>query len=126
MVLYQSYFVGYVFVEETKIKKTFIRNKGGDIKLKYEISVIINGIKYKFATIITFSLVLTVICFIYISCFNNVYPNIKGEWIISSLFILFLTQLINFALTLLECILRYISIKCNSEKFFKLSQIFAL
>ena len=121
-----SYFVGYVFVEETKIKKTFIRNKGGDIKLKYEISVIIEGIKYKFATLITFSLVFTVICFIYISCFNNVYPNIKGEWIISSLFILFLMQLINFALTLLECILRYISIKCNSEKFFKLSQIFAL
>ena len=121
-----SYFVGYVFVEETKIKKTFIRNKGGDIKLKYEISVIINGIKNKFATIIAFSLFLTVICFIYISCFNNVYPNIKGEWIISSLFILFLMQLINFALTLLECILRYISIKCNSEKLFKLSQIFAL
>ena len=121
-----SYFVGYVFVEETKIKKTFIRNKGGDLKLKYEISVIIKGIKYKFTTIITFSLALTVICFVYISCFNNVYPNIKGEWIKSSLFILFLTQIINFALTLFECILRYISIKCNSEKFFKLSQVFAL
>ena len=121
-----SYFVGYVFVEETKIKKTFIRNKGGDLKLKYEISVIIKGIKYKFTTIITFSLALTVICFVYISCFNNVYPNIKGEWIKSSLFILFLMQIINFALTLFECILRYISIKCNSEKFFKLSQVFAL
>ena len=121
-----SYFVGYVFVEETKIKKTFIRNKGGEIKLKYEISVIIKGIKYKFTTIIIFSLALTVICFVYISCFNNVYPYIKMEWIKSSFFILFLMQIINFAMTLLECTLRYISIKCNSEKFFKLSQIFAL
>ena len=121
-----SYFVGYVFVEETKIKKTFIRNKGGDIKLKYEISVIIKGIKHKFTTIITFSLVLTAICFVYISCFNNVYPNIKIEWIKSSLFILFLMQILNLALTLFECTLRYISIKCNSEKLFKLSQVFAL
>ena len=121
-----SYFVGYVFIDEDKIKKIFRRNKEGDIKLKYEISMIIKDIQYKFNTIISFSLGLTVFCFVYISCLNNVYPNIKNEWIKSSLFILFLMQIINFSFTLIECSLRYISIKCNSEKIFKLSQMLAL
>ena len=121
-----SYFVGYVFVEEDKIKKVFRRNKEGDIKMKYEISLIIKDIENKFTTIIIISLLLTVICFVYISCFNNVYPYIKIEWIKSSLFILFLMQIINLLMTLLECIFRYSAIRCNSEKVFKLSQLFTL
>ena len=121
-----SYFIGYVFIDEDKIKKILRRNKEGDIKLKYEISMIIKDMKYKFNTIISFSLGLTVVCFVYISCLNNVYPNIKTEWIKSSLFILFLMQIINFTMTLIECSLRYIAIKCNSEKIFKLSKIFSL
>ena len=121
-----SYFVGYVFVEEEKIKKVFRRNKEGDIKMKYEISLIIKDIENKFTTIIIISLLLTVICFVYISCFNNVYPYIKIEWIKSSLFILLLMQFINLLMTLIECILRYSAIRCNSEKVFKLSQLFTL
>ena len=121
-----SYFVGYVFIEEEKIKKIFRRNKEGDMKLQYELAIIVQEIRKKFNTIIIFSLILTVICFIYISCFNNVYPNIKGEWINSSLFILILMQIINLAFTFMECLFRYIAIKCNSEKIFKLSQIFSL
>ena len=121
-----SYFVGYVFVEEEKIKKIFRKNKEGDIKMKYEISLIVKDIQNKFTTIIVISIVLTVVCFIYISCFNNVYPYIKNEWIKSSLFILILMQFINFARTLIECLLRYCAIKVNSERLFKLSQVFAL
>ena len=121
-----SYFVGYVFIDEDKIKKIFRRNKGEDIKMKYEISVVIKEIENKFKTLIILSLILTILCFIYISCFNSVYPYIKIEWIKSSLFILILMQIINFLLTLLECILRYSAIKCNSEKVFKLSQLFSL
>ena len=121
-----SYFVGYVFVEEEKIKKIFRKNKEGDIKMKYEISLIVKDIQNKFTTIILISLVLTVVCFIYISCFNNVYPYIKKEWIKSSLFILILMQFINVARTLIECLLRYCAIKVNSERLFKLSQVLAL
>ena len=121
-----SYFVGYVFIDEEKIKKIFRRNKEGELKLKYELVVIVQNIGRKFIIIIVLSLVLTVICFVYISCFNNVYPNIKGEWIKSSIFILILMQIINLVFTFMECILRYIAIKCNNEKMFKLSQVFAL
>ena len=119
-----SYFMGYVFVEEEKIKKIFRRNKEEDLKMRYELSVIVKDIEKKFMTLITFSLILTIICFVYISCFNIVYPNIKMEWIKSSLFILILMQIINFLLTFVECSLRYGGIKCNSEKVFKLSLLF--
>ena len=121
-----SYFVGYVFVEEEKIKKIFRRNKRGDIKMKYEISIIVKEIGNKIATLIAFSLILTIVSFFYISCFNIVYPYIKIEWIKSSLFILFLMQVINGAMTMIECMLRYSAIKLNSEKIFKLSQIFSI
>ena len=121
-----SYFVGYVFVDENKIKKIFRRNKEGDIKMKYEISMMIKDMQNKFTTIIIISFVLTIICFVYISCFNNVYRYIKMEWINSSLFILILMQIINFLMTLIECSFRYIAIKCKSEKLFRLSTIIVL
>ena len=121
-----SYFVSYVFINEEKVKKIFRKNKEGDIKLKYKLSIIVEDMKKKFNIIIIFSLGLTIICFVYISCFNNVYPYIKTEWIKSSIFILLLMQIINLICTLLECILRYSAIKCNSEKIFRLSQVFAL
>ena len=120
------YFVGYVFVEEEKIKKIFRRNKDSEIKMKYEISVLVKDIEIKFRILIILCFLLSVVCFVYISCFNNVYPCIKMEWIKSSLFILALMQIINLFCTLLECIFRYLSIKCNSEKIFKLSQLFTL
>ena len=118
--------MGYVFIDEEKIKKIFSRNKERELKLKYELVVIVQNVGRKFIIIIILSLVLTVICFVYISCFNNVYPNIKDEWIKSSIFILILMQIINFVFTFMECILRYTAIKCNNEKMFKLSQVFAL
>ena len=118
-----TYAIGYFFIEERKIKKMFLRNKEGEIKLKFEISNLIKDIKSRFTSLIICSIILTIIGFFYISCFNIVYPNIKDEWIKSSIFILIVTQLINFLLIFIESSIRYIAIKCNSEKFFKLSQI---
>ena len=121
-----SYLVGYVFVDEEKIKKIFRRHKEADIKMRYELSLVIKDIENKFTTIIIISLVLTIFCFIYFSCFNYVYPYIKIEWIKSSLFILIIMQFINVLMIINECILRYAAIKCKSERIFKLSQIFDL
>ena len=116
----------YIFLEEQKIKKIFIRNKASDIKIKYEISVIMKDIQRRFTFLIYFSIFITIICFIYISCFNNVYPYIKREWIKSSVFIFILMQFINFCVSLFQCIFRYTAIKCESEKLFKLSQVLRL
>ena len=50
-----SYFVGYVFIDEEKIKKIFRRNKEGELKLKYELVVIVQNIGRKFIIIIVFN-----------------------------------------------------------------------
>ena len=118
-----SYIIDYFFIEENKIKKIFIRNKEGELKIQYEISLIIKDIQKRFKILILISTISTIICFLYISCFNIVYPNTKMEWIKSSIFIILITQLINFLITFIECCIRYIAIKCNSEKLFRLSLI---
>ena len=120
-----KYAIGYFFIEERKIKKMFIRNKDGELKLKSELSLLIKDIKSRFISLIICSIILNLISFIYISCFNIVYPNSKMEWIKSSLFLILLAQFFNFLLTFIESSFRYLAIKCNSEKFFKLSQILA-
>jgi hypothetical protein len=116
-----TYLMGYFFVEELKVKKIFLRNKEEIFKIKFELSVLVTNIKNKFTSLIIFSILLSILCFIYISCFNIVYPYIRGEWIKSSIFILILMQILNLVFTFLHCCIRYLALKYNSEKIFKLS-----
>ena len=120
-----SYLIGYFFVEEGKLKRIFIRNKEEYLKMKYEISLLVKSIEKKFIILNFFSIFLSIICFVYISCFNIVYPYIRSEWIKSSLFILILMQVLNFLITLAHCCLRYLAINYNSTKIFKLSLWFS-
>ena len=120
-----TYLIEYFFIEEKKIKKMFIRNKRSKNHLKKEIGGIVKNIEKRFIVLIIFSIILNIFGFIYISCFNIVYPYIKIEWLKSSIFILITMQFINFIITFIESCLRYLAIKCNSEKLFKLSLILA-
>ena len=120
-----SYLVGYFFVEEIKLKKIYIRNKTDEAKLKNDLSVIVDTIRGRFTGLIIVSITLSIICFVYISCFNIVYPYIRIEWIKSSIFILILMQIINFVITFLESSIRYMALRCNSKKIFKLSLWFS-
>ena len=72
-----TYLIDYFFVEEKKIKKIIIRNKEDINKIKSEITTIVRDIKNRFIGIIALSIFLSIISFIYISCFNTVYSNIK-------------------------------------------------
>ena len=118
------YLLDFFFIEEKKIKKIFNKNKNSELKIKNEIAKILQEIKIRFTILIFLSIFLTIIIYIYISCFNNVYPYIKTEWIKSSLFIFIVAQFINFSILLIQSILRYISINCKNEKLFKLSKVF--
>ena len=120
-----TYLIEFFFIEERKIKKIFIRNKEGELKLKYDISNVTKDIEKRFYGLIISSVIVTIISFIYISCFNIVYPNTKIEWIKSSIFILIIMQIINFIFTFTETSIRYFAIKFNSEKIFKLGLILA-
>ena len=120
-----SYFMGYFFIDEIKIKRIFVRNKREELKMKYELSILANTIESRFLYLIIFSIILSIICFFYISCFNIVYPYIRKEWIKSSLFILTLMQVLNFLITFIEAWIRLLAIKFNSKRLFRLSLWFS-
>ena len=116
-----SYLIGYFFIEEEKLKRIITRNKDSRTKMMHAFSSLTKDIKQRFTILICVSIFLSIICFIYISCFNIVYPYIRVEWIKSSVFILILMQIINFLISFLHSSLRYLGIKYNSEKIFRLS-----
>ena len=92
--------------------------------MKYEMIELLNLIFKKIYFFIIINYIIIIFSWYYISCFNNVYPNIKYDWIKSSLFIIVVKQTLPFIYGFFETCIRYISIKCNSEKLFKISLLF--
>ena len=117
--------IGYItqlfFIEEIKVKKILSREKEMALNLKIEMTELLKSSvkKIKIFTVINF--IIIIFSWYYISCLNNVYPNISKEWIKSSIFIVLIVQIIPFIFVFLGTSFRYISIKCESEKLFKLS-----
>ena len=109
-----------IFIEENKIKRLFLREKKDLLKMKYEISEIINDIKKRYKIFIFICFIISIISWYYVSCFNNVYSGVKIEWIKSSIVIIIIMQILSCLLRLLEAILRHISFECKSERIFKL------
>ena len=112
-----------IFIEENKIKRLFLREKNDVLKMKYEISEIINSIKKRYKLFIFICFFISIISWYYVSCFNNVYSGVKIEWIKSSIVIIIIMQIISCLTRLLETILRHISFKCKSERIFKLKSL---
>ena len=117
--------IGFIFIEEKKVKKLFIREKENIAKLKYEIFKLIKSIKKRFFIFIILSFILIIISWYYVNCFNNVYPGVKIEWIKSSIAIVIIVQLIPVITAFLEALLRQIGLKCKSEKIFELRKYFS-
>ena len=67
------------------------------------------------------SYAITIFTWYHISCFNNIYPHMKNEWLIFSILIIIFMQILSLLVCLLESILRFISFKCKSEKIYKIS-----
>ena len=117
-----SYIMNCFFFEERIIKKTFKREKNNELILKYEMSQFIKNIKSRYNSFIIICFFAAIIIWYYAFCFNNIYPSMKKEWIITSVIIIFAMQFVYFLKLLLETIIRFISIKCKSERLFKISQ----
>ena len=115
-----SYLIGFFFDNEKNLKRIFKRIKKGKSN-KSELMIYINSLKKLVIGFIVLSIILSIIFIIYISCFNIVYPYITKEWIISSIFILIIMQLINILLIFIQACVRYLSIKFKSIKLFELS-----
>ena len=119
-----EYIIKVLLVDEVKLKKLFIKNRKDKLFLRYEMSYFLKSIFIKIKILITINFIITLFSWYYLSCFNNVYPNIKFEWILSSVLIIIIVQILPFVFSFLETIIRFISIRCESEKLFKLSLLF--
>ena len=117
-----EYMFNCFFVEEKKFQNLFRRQKDNEMRLRAEFSSIINTIKSRYIAFFATSYVVTLFSWYYITCFNNVYPNMKIEWIKSSITIILIMIFVYLGLALLETILRFLSFKCKSEKIFKFSK----
>ena len=113
------------FIEEIKVKKIILKKRERSIDLKSEMVEIIKSSFKKIKIFTVINCIIIIFSWYYISCLNNVYPNIVKEWIISSVFIILINQILPFFSAFLDTSFRYISFKIESEKLFKLSLLFA-
>jgi hypothetical protein len=116
-----SYFMRCLFVEESKVKGVLKREEKNIFNLKYEINIIMKEIKIKYNIFIIITIVSSLFSWFYISCFNNIYPHMKKEWLIFSLLIIICIQILSLISCILETIIRFVSFKCKSERLYKLS-----
>ena len=116
-----SYFAGCFFVEESRLKSIFKYEKNNVYAIKYEIYLCIRAMKWRYNIFIIVSAILSIFSWYYISCFNNIYPHMKIEWIKSSILIFLLVHLLTVFFTLIETLLRFISFEIKSEKMYKAS-----
>ena len=116
-----NYIIDCFFIEEKKIKGILRREKDNTLILEYEIVQVIKNIRKRYRYFIIISFIITILTWYYIFCFNNIYPNMKNEWIKSSLVIIIIMQILSILIILLETIIRFLSFKCKSEKIYKIS-----
>ena len=86
---------------------------------------IVIDIQKRYLSFIIVSFIVSVFIWYHISCFNNVYKHMKGEWLVFSILIIVCIQLLSIVTSLVETILRFLSFRFKSEKLYKLSLIFS-
>jgi len=120
-----GFIMDFIFVDEKKVKRIFLREKDNTMQLRYEISIIAKQINKRYIAFIVICFFISIISWYYLSCFNNVYPGVRNEWIKSSITIIIIMQMLSIIFGLLETIIRALSFKCKSEKMYKLKQFFS-
>ena len=116
--------VDFVSVDEKKVKRLFLREKKNTLQIRYEMGEITKDIKRNYLILIIICFVIDLICLYYVNCFNNVYPNLTGEWIKSSICIIIIMQILTVLEGLLIAIIRAIAFKCKSERIYKIKDLF--
>ena len=119
-----DYFIDLCFTDEDYIKEILIENKSNMLEFKRKMNQLIIDVNKKYIILIIISTIFNLFSWFYVSCFNNVYPNTKFDWIKSSLFLYIVVQLFCFLKIFLQSIFRYVSLKFKSQKIFQISQVF--
>ena len=116
--------VDFITIDEKKVKRLFLREKKNPLQVRYEISQITKDIKMNYLLLIIICFVIDLIFFYYANCFNNVYPNLRDEWIKSSIIIIIIMQILSILSGLFEALIRLIAFKCKSERIYKIKNLF--
>ena len=116
-----DYIIGCLFMEERRIKNILRFEKDNIPEIKYQISIVMKEIKWRYNIFILITIILSFFSWFYISCFNNIYPHTKLEWIKSSIFIIISIHVFSIIVTLIETLLRFISFEIKSEKMYNAS-----
>ena len=119
-----DFIISLLFPTENKIKKILIRKKNKKQEMKTKVFTTMKNIINNYLIFMIISYILSIISWYYITCFNNVYPNLKVEWIKSSLFILTIMQIVSIVICAIFAFLRFLSIKCKSERIYRISNYF--
>ena len=119
-----DFIISLLFPTENKIKKILIRKKNKTQEMKIKVFDAMKNIVNNYWIFIFISYILTIFSWYYITCFNNVYPNLKLEWIKSSLFILTIMQIVSIVICAIFAFLRFLSVKCKSERIYRISNYF--
>ena len=117
-----SLIINCLFIPEGRLKAIFRYERNNINSLKYQINLVMKEMKWRNNIFIILTVAASFFSWYYISCFNNIYPHTKYEWIKSCIVIIILVHLISIIVTLIETLLRFVSFEIKSEKMYKASQ----
>ena len=110
------------YFEEKKIKGIFLRGKNKPDKIKMDIFSFIQKLEKYYLYLICTSYFITILTWVYISCFNNVYYNSRREWIKSSFLYYIMAEVIVIIFFFLTAVIRFLAMKWENEKIFNWSK----
>ena len=115
--------IDWFIIEEKKIKRIFLRGKNkNNLEIKNEIILIVKKIIKSYYVFVLTSYIITLLTLIYIACFIDVYYFTGFEWAKSGCFYFILMQILSIFAIIIESSIRFLAIRCKSEKMFKFSK----
>ena len=117
--------IDFIFIEEKKVKRLFLRERENIEHLYSEMLLIIKSIKRNYIIFMIICFIIAIFSWYYLSCFSNVYPGCRNEWIKSSIAIMIIFQILSSLSVFFASLIRLISFKLKSERIYKLMDYFS-
>ena len=118
-----NFLISYIIVDGNKLKFILFKRANDLIVMKGESSKFLFNLERSINVFYIINYFIMIISWYYISCFNNVYPYTKIEWIKSSIFIIIVNHILPFIYSIAITLIRTFSLRCKSEKFYKISSM---
>ena len=116
--------IDWFIIEEKKIKRIFLRGKNKNVlEIKEDIMKLVKKIIRSYYIFIGLSNLIMLFTLIYIACFINVYYYSGIEWAKSGCLYFILMQIISILAIIFETFIRFLALRCKSEKMFKFSKL---